>query len=175
MICLSLHSLSAPGVVPRWPRAVFKTSFWIDNGGSEAVKSGRTDSNQTEDIFPARFFAPSGPANHRIEIAGKKKGRTMKPLTQSKDTIILPVLIALMLVCFGLSQTAQAVCQEGCDFSTRRNTFLGEDALINNTSGINNTATGAFVLRYNTFGANNTATGTFALQNNTAGSNNTGF
>ena len=99
----------------------------------------------------------------------------MNPLTQSKDTIILPVLIALMLVCFGLSQTAQAVCQAGCDFITIRNTFLGEDALINNINGINNTATGAFALRYNTAGINNTATGAYALQYNTTGINNTGF
>src|SRR5207249_11723049 len=30
--------------------------------------------------FPARFFAPSGPANRRINVTGKKKGTTMNPL-----------------------------------------------------------------------------------------------
>jgi len=33
-----------------------------------------TDSSQAEDISPARFFATSGPANHRINAAGEKKG-----------------------------------------------------------------------------------------------------
>src|SRR4029453_14243892 len=34
---------------------------------------GLTDSNQAEDICPARFFAPSGPANRRINIAGEEE------------------------------------------------------------------------------------------------------
>jgi len=38
----------------------------------------------------------------------------MNPLTQSKNTTILPLLIALTLGCFGLSPQARAVCQEGC-------------------------------------------------------------
>src|SRR5437867_11471773 len=81
--------------------------------------------------FRARFFAPSGPANRRINVAGKKKGRTINPLTQSKNTTILPVLIALTLVSFALSPQARAVCQEGC--LTNNNTVLGDDALLNNT------------------------------------------
>ena len=55
----------------------------------------------------------------------------MNPLTQSKNTTILPVLIALMLGCFGLSPQARAVCQEGC--LTNNNTVLGDNALLNNT------------------------------------------
>ena len=55
----------------------------------------------------------------------------MNPLTQSKNTTILPVLIALTLGCFGLSPQARAVCQEGC--LTDNNTVLGDDALLNNT------------------------------------------
>jgi hypothetical protein len=122
-------------------------------------------------LFPARFFAPSGPANHRINVAGKKKGRTMNPLTQSKNTTILPVLIALTLGCFGLLPAARAVCQEGC--LTNNNTVLGEDALLNNTTGDGNTAIGFDALLNNTDGFNNTATGAFALSSNTTGPANT--
>jgi hypothetical protein len=110
----------------------------------------------------------------------------MNPLTQSKNTTILPVLIALTLGCFGLSPQARAVCQEGC--LTNFNTVLGEDALISLTTGNNNTAIGfnaltlnttgfqntaiGFALRFNTSGDNNTAIGQAALNNNTTGSSN---
>jgi hypothetical protein len=62
----------------------------------------------------------------------------MNPLTQSKNATILPVLIALTLGSFGLSPQARAVCQEGCDLDNN-NTVLGDDALVNNTTGIVNT------------------------------------
>jgi hypothetical protein len=93
----------------------------------------------------------------------------MNPLTQSKNTTIL---IALMLICFALSPTAQAVCQEGCDVSNF-NTFLGDEALSSNTTGISNTATGASALQSNTTGFNNTANGANALFFNTTGISNT--
>src|SRR5262249_6461412 len=137
-----------------------------------------TDLNQTEGISPARFFAPSGPANRRINVAGKKKGRTMNPLTQSKNTTILPVLreggilTIVALTCLGLSSTAQAVCQEGCDIGFE-NTFLGDDSLGNNASGSSNTAIGDSALVFNTTGSRNTATGDNALFFNTTGNDNT--
>src|SRR5437867_4438217 len=90
--------------------------------------------------FRARFFAPSGPANRRINVAGKKKGRTVNPLIQSKNATTLPVLIALTLACFALPPQARAVCQEGC--LTDSNTALGDEALIENT-GTFNTALGS--------------------------------
>jgi hypothetical protein len=97
----------------------------------------------------------------------------MNPLTQSKNTTILPVLIALTLACFAFSPQARAVCQEGCDTATG-NTFLGEDALINNPfTGTSNTAIGGFALTSNTDGAANTAIGSAALFSNTIGSDNT--
>jgi Chaperone of endosialidase len=95
----------------------------------------------------------------------------MNPLMQSKNTTILPVLIALTLGCFGLSPQARAVCQEGC--LTNQNTVLGDDALINNTTGNNNTAIGFNALFSNTTGIANTATGVNALLNNTTGNENT--
>src|SRR5207249_2823052 len=81
------------------------------------------------------------------------------------------LLISLVLACFGLSPAARAVCQEGCDLA-HNNTFLGDDALTSNTTGILNTATGADALLLNTTGNFNTATGAFALLNNTTGSDN---
>ena len=80
-------------------------------------------------------------------------------------------LIALMLGCFGLSPQARAVCQEGCD--AINNTFLGEEALVNNTTGFQNTATGWLALSSNTTGTGNTATGASTLRVNTTGNNNT--
>src|SRR5260370_27068420 len=92
----------------------------------------------------------------------------MNPLTQSKNTTILPVLIALMLACFALAPEAGATCQEGCDTSNS-NTFLGDDALVNNTTGANNTATGANALLNNTTGTDNTAIGFQALYSDLGG------
>jgi Chaperone of endosialidase len=95
----------------------------------------------------------------------------MNPLTQSKNTTILPVLSALTLACFALEPQARAVCQEGCD--TNSNTFLGEDALSSNTTGFGNTAIGFEALFSNTIGTHNTATGEATLHNNTTGGGNT--
>jgi hypothetical protein len=60
---------------------------------------------------------------------------------------------------------------EDCCFPWR--TALGYQALISNTSGINNTAIGYEALRYNTQGASNTASGYQALYFNQTGSHNT--
>ena len=76
--------------------------------------------------------------------------------------------------CFAPLAQAQAFCQEGCDF-TNANTFLGDDALVNNTTGIGvgNTATGYFALFSNTTGFGNTANGAQALEANVTGIDNT--
>ena len=95
----------------------------------------------------------------------------MNPLIQSKNTTILPVLVAVAFACFALVPQARAVCQEGCLSSN--NTALGEDALISNTTGFDNTAIGLDALFSNTTGSANTATGWTALQSNTTGFNNT--
>jgi hypothetical protein len=93
----------------------------------------------------------------------------MNPLTQSKSTTILLVLIPF--ACIALSPQGRAVCQEGC--LTNQNTVLGDDALLNNTTGNNNTAIGFNALFSNTTGIANTATGVNALLNNTTGNENT--
>src|SRR5262245_63982292 len=66
------------------------------------------------------------------------------------------LLITLVLICFALSPQARAICRDGCDGT---NTFQGEDALANNTTGSANTATGDDALGNNTTGLSNTATG----------------
>jgi hypothetical protein len=81
-------------------------------------------------------------------------------------------LIALALGWLALSPQARAICQDGCDLSNS-NTFLGDDALILNTTGSANTAIGASALYSNTTGNFNTATGALALYSNTDGSQNT--
>ena len=96
----------------------------------------------------------------------------MNRLTQSKNATMLPVLIALMLGCFGLSPQARAVCQQGCLINTQ-NTVLGNDALISLTHGFGNTAIGHEALHMNTTGGGNTAIGAEALYDNTRGANNT--
>ena len=81
------------------------------------------------------------------------------------------LLIPFALACFTLSPQARADCQEGCD--TNNNTFLGDDALISNTTGVDSTAIGFDALFSNTTGSANTATGFEALENNTTGNVNT--
>src|SRR5690349_2875096 len=132
---------------------------------------GKTDSNRAENICPARFFASSGPANHRIDVARKRKN-DMNLLTQSKQRPILPLLFALTLGCFWPAPQARAACREGCDLF-HFNTFLGADALLSNTSGESNTAIGSGALTSNTTGFDNTADGSTALFSNTSGFANT--
>ena len=81
------------------------------------------------------------------------------------------LLIPLVLVCLALSPQARATCKDGCDL-INGNTFLGDDALVNNTA-TDNTAIGADALNSNATGIDNTATGSQALQSNTTGNGNT--
>jgi len=81
-------------------------------------------------------------------------------------------VIALTLAGFALSPMVRGVCKQGCD-TVAGNTFLGDDALVNNTTGFDNVAVGGQALSSNTTGANNTAIGWQALFSNSTGSNNT--
>jgi uncharacterized coiled-coil protein SlyX len=92
----------------------------------------------------------------------------MKTITD----ITYPALALFALTCIAFSPQATAVCQQGCDLSND-NTFLGDDALLNNTTGGINTAIGADALFNNTTGDVNTAIGVIALFSNTTGSRNT--
>jgi trimeric autotransporter adhesin len=80
------------------------------------------------------------------------------------------LLIPLVLACFGLSPQARAECRNGCD--EQFNTFLGTDALLNNTNGDTNVAIGYNALNLNTSGSSNTAVGMVALKHNTDGRGN---
>ena len=77
---------------------------------------------------------------------------------------------SVALACLALAPQAGAVCQQGCDGD---NTFLGDDALLNNAGGYGNTAAGADALLANTVGHSNTAVGNYALARNTKARENT--
>src|SRR5262249_56733112 len=71
-----------------------------------------------------------------------------------------PLRLAFLLIpfaCFALSPQVRADCREGCDLGNF-NTFLGDDALGESTSGFFNTAIGLDALLRNTAN-NNTAIG----------------
>ena len=87
-------------------------------------------------------------------------------------TITAAIVVPFALACVTLSPKALAVCQEGCDLD-KINTFLGDDALINNTTGDANVAVGTSALFTNTTGYLNTALGAGALDQNTTGYINT--
>jgi hypothetical protein len=87
-------------------------------------------------------------------------------------TIVPLFSIVLAFLSVTVAPQAHAVCRQGCDISNF-NTFLGDDALVNNTTGTANTAVGWHALNSNTTGVNNTAVGT-ALGLNTSGNLNTG-
>jgi len=84
--------------------------------------------------------------------------------------ITYPAFALFSFACFALAPQARAVCQQGCD---NANTFLGEDALLNNTEGLSNTANGFEALLNNTRGNSNTGIGVEALRNNVTGGANT--
>src|ERR1043166_317504 len=86
-------------------------------------------------------------------------------------------LIALVLVCFRLSPSAQAVLPPPPPDGGYPgfNTAEGTQALFNLTNGVQNTAVGYDALFNNTTGNFNTAIGVVALVNNTTGSYNTGY
>src|SRR5580765_8231468 len=73
---------------------------------------------------------------------------------------------------FGLSQLTWAQCPEICD--SNDNTALGQSALVNNSSGMNNTAVGFQALQ-NSNADGNTATGYQALMSNNSGTFNTAY
>jgi len=86
--------------------------------------------------------------------------------------LLTGMALSFAWLAFSPTALAQEACREGCDFPLA-STFLGLDALVNNTTGFGNTANGALALLNNTTGNYNTATGDTALWSNTTGSNNT--
>ena len=96
----------------------------------------------------------------------------MKPLIQFKTTIP-PLLIALVLVCFGLAPMAQAVGPDTDGNMPGSNNGDGIGVLISRTTGVWNTGTGFEALNHLTAGNQNTATGLRALNSDINGGFNT--
>ena len=59
-------------------------------------------------------------------------------------------VVSFVLTWFALLPQARAVCQEGC--LTNGNTVLGEEALVDSSPGLNNTAIGINALHDDTGG-----------------------
>ena len=91
----------------------------------------------------------------------------MKKITD----IICPAIALFTFACLAVSPQVRADCQHGCN-TANMNTFLGDNALLNNI-GINNTAIGSNALLNNTSGNGNTASGFQALLSNVTGFGNT--
>jgi hypothetical protein len=87
-----------------------------------------------------------------------------------KNRSMILMAILPVLACFAFLPGAQAICNEGC--GSNFNTFEGENALINDTTGAANTAFGWFALFTNLDGSFNTGLGAGALDFNN-GSDNT--
>src|SRR6266536_3142323 len=95
----------------------------------------------------------------------------MKPIIQFKTTTP-PILILLLLACFGLAPMAQAVGPDTDGTIPGSNNGEGIGVLVSRTTGVWNTATGFGALFKNTTGNYNTANGLQALASNTTGSGN---
>jgi len=96
----------------------------------------------------------------------------MNPLIQLKTTI-LPLLMAVVGVCFALLPSVQATPDPGAVGGGNSNAADGFGALNATVSGINNSGFGANALHNLTTGNNNAAQGNSALNSNTNGNNNT--
>jgi trimeric autotransporter adhesin len=90
---------------------------------------------------------------------------------KTKTNIIYLAFALFAFACFALAPQARAVCKQGCDLAND-NTFLGDDALINNTTGLDNTAIGFQALYSNTSGGGNNAFGFGALFSSISGTRN---
>jgi hypothetical protein len=89
----------------------------------------------------------------------------MKMATLRFDPI-LSVLIPLLLLCFGLSLSAQAVSPPPDGGYSGANTAEGNGALLHLTTGTNNTAVGSEALLNVNSASQNTAVGAQTLKNN---------
>jgi hypothetical protein len=95
----------------------------------------------------------------------------MNPVTHSKNTTILPLLIPLTLALASVSPTARAVVPPPDGGYPGFNTAEGQNALFSLTTGVGNAAVGAFSLFSVTEGSFNTATGAGSLLFNAAEQN----
>src|SRR5438128_1445038 len=157
------HRRSRPPAHRRELRLDRLTEFFQNSASLNGSESGGGQ-------FPARFFAPSGPAIAESTQRGKGKEEPMNPLIQLKKSTPL-FLIPLVLACFALSPRAQAVTPAPDGGYPGFNTAEGFNALLSLTSGQLNTAFGFAALTSDTTGGFNTAVGVEALFSNN-GTNN---
>jgi trimeric autotransporter adhesin len=88
-----------------------------------------------------------------VSKAPRNSGKTASGISESKNTINLKKV--------------------GVELQAESNTWLGHQALEDNTTGSDNTAVGFQALRFNTIGSANSCLGAKALRSNTSGSHNT--
>jgi hypothetical protein len=132
------------------------------------------DLSRTKDFYPEALCSFQI-GNHKNNPPGNRKITVMHPLiwhktaVQSLRGICLPIL--LVLACFGLLPTLQAVTPAPDGSYANANTAEGANALQSLTTGIHNTALGYQSLFSDTTSSYNTATGSQALKANTGGFN----
>src|SRR5437016_6845946 len=92
-----------------------------------------------------------------LQCFAHMKTTTLRLTNSANRSHLTLAFLLIPLACVALSPQAHATCQEGC--LTNQNTVLGDDALINLTTGFANTAVGFETLSSNTTGVFNTAIG----------------
>src|SRR5206468_12003618 len=102
------------------------------------------------------------PAITKGQPAGKEESLNMPKPSQLKTPTVL-FLVALLLACFVIPQTAQAVVPPPDGGYPNFTTAEGDNALRSLTTGVGNTAIGTFSLSSVTTGSFNTAVGAGAL------------
>jgi hypothetical protein len=120
--------------------------------------------------FSQNPFYQIVPKQELCQNKERKITNRMKTLVPFKTTIP-PRLVSVLLVCFALSQQAQATDPD--TILPNGNTAEGSGALVSLTSGVWNSGFGFEALNHDTAGKDNTATGVRALFSNTSGSYNT--
>jgi trimeric autotransporter adhesin len=131
----------------------------------------QTDLKSGEERLSRSRFSPFQTCNRRVKPTGKKERIHPMKTSIQRNSIASLLLIPLVLACFGLSQTAQAVTPAPDGGYPDFNTAEGDDALFSLTTGADNTAVGFAALGLNLVGSDNTAVGAAALLNNTASNN----
>jgi hypothetical protein len=127
-------------------------------------RNSHKNPNLPENFRIRKDFYEVRPGNSGEEsMKGNKHMKTITIITYSAFALIA-------LACFAFSPQAQAVCQDGCDNSLF-NAFQGDNALINNTTGIENSAFGWGALSRDTDASFNTGVGGGALALNNGDDN----